>query len=170
MVSFQGKKTLNCHLGIHWDSHAHLSVYKNRDFKYICTSCSRWLETEKSQKYYCDRDRLHYTISLAIFRFPFFILKRSQSQGLGIRQLVSAMQRQLFIFLVHDCCPSHTAERQSNPEILILYNSVVWIPSHSPAKEFQWNLNSRLVFLAIHFLICKRETSSKDLIVFTNTS
>lgn len=85
-----------------------------------------------------------------------FYFKRSQSQDLGIRQLVSALQRQLFIFLVHDCYPPHTAERQSNPEVLILCNSVVCIPPHFPAKEFKWNLNSRLVFLAICFLICKK--------------
>lgn len=99
-----------------------------------------------------------------------FYFKRSQSQDLGIRQLVSALQRQLFIFLVHDCYPPHTAERQSNPEVLILCNSVVCIPPHFPAKEFKRNLNSRLVFLAICFLICKKETSSKNSIVFTKTS
>lgn len=103
------------------------------------------------------------TIFLAIFCFPFFfILKRLQSQGLGIRQLVSATQKQLFLSLAHACYPSHTAEMQNNPEVLILCKSAVIIPAHFSAKEFQSNLNSRCVFLAIYFLICKKGNFLKD--------
>lgn len=112
-----------------------------------------WLQTEKRQKCCCDRDRSHYTISLAVFGSPFFpvILKRSKSQGLDIRQLVLVMPIQLFILFVHDCYPSQT-EMQSNLKALILCNSVVFIPAYSFVEEFQWNSNSRLIFPAIYFL------------------
>lgn len=102
--------------------------------------------------------------------FVFFFKKRSKSQGLDIRQLVSTMPRQLFLLFVHDCYPSQI-EMQSNLKDLILCNSV-FIPA-IPLNNFNEILILDLYSLQSVFLgNFLRECNSiyKNQLVLLNTT
>jgi len=75
-----GEKTLSCSfrnvLGF-----TYTSFFLQKLWVQICTICSRWLETEKNQKYCCNKDRSHYKISLAFFGFSFFYFKKVTIPG-----------------------------------------------------------------------------------------
>lgn len=155
----------------------YISFYENYDLIYTCTSCFRWLETEKSQKHCCDKDRSLYTISLAVFYFPFLILRRSKSQGLDIRQLVAEMHRLLcFVFffprdsyLYFLSMTAIPLTQQKCKVILKVESCVIQLTLMLLVpllKNFNIILTLDSVFSQSIFLSREKETSSKDSILF----
>lgn len=125
-----GKKLSAVHLGMYWDSHIHLSFYKN--WLQICTICSRWLETEKNQEVLLQQRQISLQNFCGFLGFPFFYFKKVTIPGSWYPAAgFSNVETVIFIFGLW-LYPSHTAEMQK----LLCSNPVVFIFAHSPAGEF----------------------------------
>lgn len=168
--SFRGKKNLSIVIQEPTGVHIHISLFiKSVISNLFVQAVLGGQQLRKARTTVVTKTDLITQFLRQFFVFLFYSKKVTMPGSWFPAAGFSYTETVIYIF-VHDCYPSPMAEMKRNLEVLMLCNAGVFIPAHSSAKEFQQNLNSRLVFLAIYFLMCKKETSSKDSTVFTKTS